>query len=321
MANALVRTEARGIATHGLTRVPLYLERLRSGQAKARPAPSVQISGPVVQVNADGALGQVALAHALAQCTSVLQQQPMAVCAIRRCGHLGALGIHALAAAESGMFCLLMQRTPAFMSLPGHGQPLIGNNPLAFACPLPGAAPLVFDMACSVAARGQILLARRDGRPIPLGWALDADGEPTTDAEQALHGALLPAAGHKGLGIAMLVECFAGALTGALASMEGGDGQAERQAAVLVLIKPTLWVSNQDFLHAMDVWTRAFRTPGNDDIRLPGQRAARLEHSARLEGLELDEGLLRQLLQVAQDSGIPFPAMDFHAVPSTSARK
>ena len=96
----------------------------------------------------------------------------------------------------------------------------LGHNPIAFGCPVPGAAPLVFDIACSVAARGHILLAAREGKPIPAGWAVDEEGAPTTDAKRALKGALLPMGGHKGMGIAMMVECLAVAMAATAASLD-----------------------------------------------------------------------------------------------------
>jgi len=118
---------------------------------------------------------------------------------VRECGHLGALGIDALIAAEAGAFCVLGQRTPPLLALEGFTKVAIGHDPIAVGCPMPGPEPLVFDVACSVAARGHILLAAREGKPIPAGWAVDESRAPTTDAKRALKGAL-PMGGHKGIG-------------------------------------------------------------------------------------------------------------------------
>ncbi|MGT2509166.1 Ldh family oxidoreductase [Cupriavidus basilensis] len=308
-AALLVRTDMRGIPTHGMTRLPQYLSRLRSGENKARPDIRVSAERLRLIVDADRALGQVAGKRALEAALPLLQDNPMVACAIRHCGHLGALGLYALLAAEQGAFAVVVQRTPALISMPGQGRPVIGNNPIAFACPVPDRPPVVFDMACSVAARGQILLAHRDGRSLPEHWALDRDGMPTTDAAAALAGALLPAAGAKGLGMAMLVECLAGAMSGALACGPGAD-EVDEQAAVLLLFSPTLWVESGAFEHGMRRWTSAFcgsGTPGKPGIRLPGSRGAALEAQCLREGLALDDRLLAQLQEVSNDIGIALP--------------
>ncbi|PTN49856.1 hypothetical protein DAI43_20740 [Achromobacter xylosoxidans] len=180
----------------------------------------------------DGALGQVAALIAIQEGLAMLETEVSVICRIRDCGHLGALGHYVLLAAERGHIALVFQRTPPLMALPGYAGRTVGNNPIAFGCPVPGAAPLVFDMACSVAARGHILLAAREGRDIPADWALDGAGQSTTAADAALEGALLPMSGHKGMGLAIMAECLAGALAGARARVapEGSSHPAQRRS-------------------------------------------------------------------------------------------
>ena len=232
--------------------------------------------------------------------------------AVQSCGHLGALGVHALQAAEAGAFCMVGQRTPPLLALPGFRRPAIGHNPIAFACPAPGAPPLVFDVACSVAARGHILMAARDGAPIPEGWALDESGTPTVDPQRALHGALLPMGGHKGIGIAMMVECLAGALAATAASLlperneirEGGA--AGRQGAFFWLVKPDAFVEQGLFALYMAHWINGYLEAGAEAARLPGARGASLERESREHGLRLTPAVERELRLVGERMGVPF---------------
>lgn len=308
-AEVLVKTEMRGGATHGLTRLPLYLERLANQEANATPQIAIKYDGNVVHVDADRALGQVAASRALDATLPLLATHPVVLCAIRRCGHLGALGTYALRAAETGAFAIVLQRTPPLMSMPGHGTTLIGNNPLAFGCPVDDAPPLVFDIACSVAARGHILLAHKEDRDIPTGWALNRLGQTTTDAQEALDGALLPMAGHKGLGLAMLVECLAGAMTGALLQPEPGQPNFNEQSAILMLVSPSIWVSQSDFLQGMRSWTSRFAVENTADIRIPGVRAAESEAQANRHGLALGAQLWSQLEWIAEHFDLPIDVL------------
>jgi LDH2 family malate/lactate/ureidoglycolate dehydrogenase len=134
-----------------------------------------------------------------------------------------ALGIYALKAADAGALCLIGQRTPPALALPGFSGPAIGDNPIAFSCPNPNSHPIVFDVAYSVVAGGNIRIAAQEGEPIPNGWALDRAGKSTTNAKRALEGALLPFGGHKGIGIAMMVECLAGAVAASASSLYAPD--------------------------------------------------------------------------------------------------
>ncbi len=323
-AHYLLRTDARGIATHGITRLASYLDKLESAEVNARPDLRVsadEAGGLLVQ--ADGALGQLALRAALDHGLPLLRKQAMAVIRIQACGHLGALGMYALEAAEQGFFCLLAQRTPPLMGMPGFQGPAIGNNPFAYASPVAGRDPLVFDMACSVAARGHILLKAREGSAIPGDWALDAQGRPTTDPQAALQGSLLPSAMHKGMGLAMLVECLAGGLAASAASVAALEqpafiptaGAMGRQSAWMLLIDPQ-GLSQGMFDAYMGAWADSYRRQGGGQARLPGQRGARLEAQVRASGLlPIHASIYEELVLLAQSRRVPLPA----AVPASAS--
>jgi LDH2 family malate/lactate/ureidoglycolate dehydrogenase len=149
-AACLVRTEARGYKTHGLTRVPSYIERLQTGVFNPRPHMSYQSTVGGTVVDADGAIGQVAATYATDLGLAALTTKASVFVAVQACGHLGALGIYALKAADAGALCLIGQRTPPALALAGFSGPAIGDNPIAFGCPNPNSQPIVFDVACSV---------------------------------------------------------------------------------------------------------------------------------------------------------------------------
>ena len=313
-AALLVRSDLRGWRTHGLTRVASYVQRLETGEFNARPdMRHVQRAGVFV-FEADGAIGHVAAPAVVALGLEQLKHQAAVFVAVRDIGHLGALGVHAIAAAEAGMFCMLGQHTPPLLAMKGFKGPAIGHNPLAFGCPVPGADPLIFDMACSVAARGHILLAAREGRPIPEGWALDADGAPTTDAERALAGPLLPTGGHKGIGMAMMIELLAGAFSASAASLERGPttmasgGAGGREAAFFWFVNPAAFASREVFNAYMSQWTGTYLEAGGDEGRLPGHRGAELEKTALAKGLDVPPAIERELRALGEKLGVPFEA-------------
>lgn len=311
-AGAMVRTELRGVATHGLTRLASYLEKLQSGEVNPAPRIRVQRSPGICTVDADGALGQVAALTAIEEGLAMLETEVSVICRIRDCGHLGALGLYALLAAERGHIALVVQRTPPLMALPGYAGRAVGNNPIAFGCPVPDGPPLVFDMACSVAARGHILLAAREGRGIPPGWALDGAGRPTTDAEAALEGSLLPMADHKGMGLAIMAECLAGALAGGEPESRQKvqhaprSGAAGAQSTLIWLVNPQR-AGSSTFADYMREWAAGFQQRGGAQARLPGARAAACEQAALADGLRIPEAVARELESVARGLDLPLP--------------
>lgn len=321
-AELILRADARGLPTHGITRLPSYVDKLQSGEFNPRPGMRVTEAPGVVTIDADGAMGQVAAQRILEHGLGMLERHASVVCRVRDCGHLGAVGLYALAAAEAGAVCIAAQRTPPLIALPGHAGPVIGNNPLAFAAPVAGDSPLLVDMASSVAARGHILLRARTNDPIPAGWALDAQGDPTTDAHAALGGALIPSGGHKGLALSMLVELLAGALCASADSLQrvaselpvGRLGAVGGQSAFLLLFNPQRIAGCAEPTAQPDlvaeylrVWTAAYLQRGGPSARLPGRRGADLERAAIATGVAISMPLMTELRKLARQFEVPVP--------------
>ncbi|MGY2492870.1 Ldh family oxidoreductase [Cupriavidus sp. CP313] len=312
-AAVLVRSELRGYKTHGLTRVPSYVDRLRAGDFNPDAAMTHRSFPGGIVLDADGAMGQIAGLHAVHLGLQALESSASVLVAVQACGHLGALGVYALMAAEAGAFCIVGQRTPPVLAMEGFVRPAIGHNPIAFGSPLPGHAPIVFDVACSVAARGHILLAAREGKPIPSDWALDAEGKPTTDAQRALGGALLPTGGHKGIGIAMMVECLAGAMTATADALAPGNndiksgGAVGRQGGFVWLVKPQAFAGRSLFADYMAQWSDTYLAAGGKQARLPGHRGEALEREGRERGITLPDPVTSELRELGSRLGIAFP--------------
>lgn len=306
-ATMLVRSELRGYKTHGMTRLASYVDRLNSNAFNPRPHMTSRSFPGGIVLDADGAMGHIAGPCAVRLGLDALKTSASVLVVLRSCGHLGALGIHTLLAAEGGAFSMMGQHTPPALAMEGFSGAAIGHNPIAFGCPVPGEAPLVFDIACSVAARGHILLAARENASIPEGWALDAQGRPTTDANRALDGFLVPMGGHKGIGIAMMVECLAGALTAAAPAPHVSNGDA-MQGAFLWLVKPDSWGGQQAFDDYMRKWTQIYLAAGGEDARLPGNRGDAMERAAREQGITLPPAIMQELQSLGERLSIRFPA-------------
>lgn len=306
-ARLLVRTNLRGIDTHGIARLPMYLTRLASGEMNPRAAPTLAWREPaLLEVDGDGGLGQFVGLAAMRELARAARGQAIACALIRKSGHLGALGLFALELAEQGLVAIVCQDTPPLMALQGSKSAAIGNNPLAFAAPLQDRAPLVFDMAASIVARGNVLQAQRDGAAIPAGWAIGPDGEPTTDAATALKGAMLPMAGHKGIGLAMLVQVLAGSLNGLASSAPSAGGSPADVSGFALVINPARLLGRAAFDAHMDAWLATYLAAGGETARYPGQRAAAEERRRAAEGFALPASVVNELRAAGASVGCPF---------------
>jgi len=309
-ASVLVRTNLRGIDTHGVMRVPQYVEKLRSGEVNPRASAKHEFENGVLTVDGDSGLGQAVATRAVRHAAELAKDMPVVPAFIRRSGHLAAIGQFALAGAELGAVTIICQETPPLMALLGSRGPAIGNNPIAFAIPLRGRAPIVFDMATSVVARGNVLQAARDKAVLPDGWAIGPDGEVTTDPAVALKGAMLPVAGPKGVGLAMLVQVLAGTLTGSIAAQSakahGAMSSAGNVGAFVLLLNPDLLIGREAFDTHVEEWVSAYLDASGPEARYPGQRAAESERERAVSGIPVSESLRDDLTKVGDLVGVPF---------------
>lgn len=305
-AEVLVDADRRGLSTHGLARLAVYAERLAAGDITARPDVTVEDRGGVLVIDGGGGLGQLVAPRAVDEAVARLPERAFQAFLLRNSGHLGALGAYVRRAADQGLVAFISQVSQPIMAPEGATAAAIGNNPLAFAAPLPDGPPLVFDMSCSKVARGNVLLAARSGQAIPGDWAIGRDGAPTTDPAEALLGAMLPLGGYKGLGLAMLVQVLAGSLTGAVPRTLPGQGAAAGVGAFGFVLDPGQLAGREAFNSHLQHWIGHYRAAVGADARLPGERAARQAAESDRDGILLAPVIRDELAALGVRLGIPF---------------
>jgi (2R)-3-sulfolactate dehydrogenase (NADP+) len=244
-ARHLVRAEAQGLPTHGMSRVPFYCGMLRRGRADGAAQPGMVANRAAVCLidNREG-LPYVSLQWAVEEVIQRARRNGIGFAGIRNSAHAGVMGIHLLPVAEAGMVGLAFTNSPAAIPAWGGRKALYGTNPVAAVFPRREGQPLVIDLAMTTVVRGRIMMAMRRGERIPEGWALDRDGRPTTDPKEAIeHGSLFPIGGAKGAMLALIVELICAALTGAaigpeVDSLFSEEGNRPRIGQAFIAIDP-----------------------------------------------------------------------------------
>jgi (2R)-3-sulfolactate dehydrogenase (NADP+) len=302
-ARALAIAELEGLASHGASRVPQYCGHLRNGRAKGSAVPRVsRDSRAACVVDAGGGLAFHALELAAAEAIRRAREFGVAFVAVANSNHFGAAAHHAEPLARAGLVGLAMGNSPAAMPAWGGKRALFGTNPIAAAFPRRGAEPLSIDLSLSAVARGRIMMAAKRGEPIPEGWALDAQGRPTTDAKAALEGSMLPAGGVKGAMLALVVELLACALSGSAFGYESDsffteEGRPTRIGQALLAIDPRALAGEAVYLDRVEALIAAMTE--DPEVRLPGERRRGNAERARREGVDVPAELLARLRALA----------------------
>jgi (2R)-3-sulfolactate dehydrogenase (NADP+) len=302
-ARALVYADARGLASHGVSRVPQYAAHLRNGRADGTAEPAIARSkGGAVLVDARCGLAFPACALAVDEAIGRTREFGVAFAGVTNSHHFGVAAFHLEAVAAAGLVGLAMGNSPAAMAVAGGRRPLLGTNPIAAVFPRRAGATLVIDLSLSEVARGKLMIAAKGGRPIPTGWALDRDGNPTTDPAAGLAGSMLPAGGAKGAMLAFVVELLVTALTGAAIGFEASsffvdEGNRPRLGQAFLVIDPAALAGYDVYLERVEtLLAEMARDPG---VRLPGERRRALAQRAAVEGVEIPQALADQLSALA----------------------
>jgi len=306
-ARALVLAEAQGLAGHGLSRVNQYAAHLKNGRVDGSAVASVERRrGGALLVDAHEGLAFPACELAVAEALAAARTQGVAFAGVTGSHHCGVLVDHLRPVAAAGMVGLGFANSPAAMPAAGGRHPIFGTNPVAAIFPRrtaasepgPAVAPLMIDLSLSEVARGKVMLAAKDGKPIPPGWALDASGAPTTDAKAALEGSMLPigaVSGPKGALLALVVELLVTALIGAQFGFEASsffvdEGNRPRIGQAFVVIDPGALAGSAAFAERVEVLVAEMLR--DDGVRLPGARREALRQRAQAQGLNVPDALL-----------------------------
>ncbi|MFD2642958.1 Ldh family oxidoreductase [Pseudomonas japonica] len=311
-ANGMGEDHARAIAavitqgqrdechSHGLYRVLVCVRSLRSGKVDALARPTLSQPAPsIVKVDAHHGYSLLAFEQGLPLLVEKAREQGVAALAIRNCFHFSALWPEVEAIASHGLVGLAMTPSHAWVAPEGGSRGVFGTNPLAFAWPRAGQEPFVFDFATSAIARGDIELHARQGKAIPLGWGVDAEGTPSTDARAVLDGAMQTFGGHKGSALAAMIELLAGALIGDLTSadslaFDAGAGATPCHGELLLAFDPQRFAGT-DLVAGQQRAERLFAAITDQGARLPSQRRFAARRRAEAEGVWVEQGLLNDI--------------------------
>ena len=310
-AKALVGADAQGLTSHGVARVPQYAGFLRNGRADGKAvATMTRAKGAAILIDAKDGLAFPACELAIAEAILRAREYGIAIAGVTNSHHFGVAAYHLEAVAAQGMAGIAMGNSPAAMPMPGApGQKrraLFGTNPIAAVFPRRHGAAISIDLSLSEVARGKIMVAAQKGENIPLGWALDKDGQPTTDAKAALEGMMLPfgsgAGGTKGAMLALMVELIVVALTGAQFGFEAdsffvADGNRPQLGQAFIIINPAALAGNDTYTERVETLLTAMLA--DEGVRLPGARRNALAEAAANDGVNIPDALLAQLHTLA----------------------
>lgn len=309
VADSLVRANLEGADSHGISRLGIYVRRLKEGRISARPEVRIERSGSVLRVDGDNGLGQVVSHRALNEAVPVARETGIVGIGARNSNHFGTAAYYCQMACREGMALIATTNTPPGIAPWGGKEAYFGTNPIAFGFPTRSGPPVIVDMSSSVVARGKIILADKEGVEIPEGWAIDEEGKETTDPASALKGAMLPLGGAKGYALAFAVEMMSGVLSGAafgphVGSIYADGGSAANVGHNFILLDVSRWMQAEDYYEHVDrllAEVKAVPPAGETEVLYPGERRYRafLENSER--GLALPVAVREELEILARE--------------------
>ena len=298
-ARALVLAEAQGLGSHGLSRVGQYITHLRNGRAVGSAVAQVmQRKGGALLIDAQQGLAFPACELAVREAIAAAQAHGVAMAGVVRSHHCGVVVDHLRAVAAAGMVGIGLANSPSAMPAAGGRHPVFGTNPVAAVFPRRGESPLMIDLSLSEVARGKLMVAAKEGRAIPPGWALDAQGQPTTDAQAGLAGSMLPigaASSTKGAMLALVVELLVTAVIGANFGFEASsffvdEGNRPGIGQAFIIVDPGALARRESFLDRIEVLVAEMLR--DEGVRLPGDRREALLARAMAEGIEVADAQL-----------------------------
>ena len=312
-ADVLIDADLHGLETHGALRIPPYINVAKQNVIEAGNKPHIEWQrGAISLINGNNGWGQPAAKLAVSEVIANAKQHGLGAAGIFNTNHIGTCAYYGRLLAKAGLIGFVTTNSPPNMPPTGAAEPVLGTNPICFSAPASGDRVVVVDMATSVVAKGKVLLAAERGEPIPTGWAVDQNGNPTNDPKVALNGYLLPVGGPKGYGLALFADIFSGVLTGAsvaknLNTMYSKELKKSGVGAFMFGIDIQLFGSQDvsdrlDALISMVVGAKL--AEGVQKIYLPGEIEAQTAKKRQVEGIAISASILANLNKVAVDQGV-----------------
>jgi ureidoglycolate dehydrogenase (NAD+) len=315
-AEVLVWANLRGVESHGVLRIPRYLELIGLGQLHAKPAMKwLTRAGAIALLDADRAPGPVAMVAAMDEAIARAREVHVGWVVVRDITHAGAVGHFALRAAEQGMVGMVMTASIPLMAWPGSKGAVLSTNPIAVAMPAEGRAPLLLDMATSQVSNGKVLAAKDAAATIPTGWGVDQDGADTMDATKVA--TLLPLGGPKGAGLSLMIECLA-----SLAASNGVIGPAlrgelpkgdTRMNGVAIALDIAAFGDGAAIRREVTALAETIKAQpkaaGTEALLMPGERGDAVKAKRLRDGIPIAKGTWARLAEVAAARGVAMPAL------------
>jgi len=314
VANSLVGANLRGVDSHGVTRLSIYVKRLGLGAINAKPSVSIlDESGATLLIDGDNGMGQVVGTRAMGLGIEKAKRDGAASVGVRNSNHFGTGAFFLQQAVREDLIVFAMSNAPSTMAPWGGIEPYLGTNPYAYGIPAGKYEPILLDMATSVVARGKIITAAKEGRDIPAGWAIDQQGRPTTNAQAALDGTVLPFAGPKGYAISLMIDIMSGVLTGAgfgshVNNIYGDFDKTQNVGHFFHLVDISRFMPIDQFKSRVDQMIeeikQAPKAEGAEEIFLPGEMESRIQLQRLQEGIPLSPEVYGDLRQTGLEYGV-----------------
>lgn len=312
-ADVLVWADLRGLASHGVFRVPMYLSWMQAGRRNPKSEPKlIREKGAARLIDADQAPGLFMMTQAMQQAVDLACEHAVGWVVIRRLTHTGPMGYYVRQAAEQGMVGLTAVASSPLMAYHGSAVPALGTSPLAISVPRRGGEPVTLDMSSAAIPWGKLAQARMRGETLPDGVALDGKGRVTTDPNAAA--VVLPLAGAKGSGLGYMIECLTSILGGfplAAPMLNNTQDTGNAQNAVAIAVDPEAFGTADEYAAAVDELSETLaalpRAEGVNEILMPGERGDRESALRRRNGISLPADLWQRLSDIARGLGVSVP--------------
>jgi LDH2 family malate/lactate/ureidoglycolate dehydrogenase len=320
VSDLLVRADLRGVETHGVTRLPIYIQRLQKGYVRTECNMTIlKDKGATAFIEAHGSMGHIVSFNAMEIAIKKAMEFGIGWVSVKDSGHFGVAGLFPMMALEKNFIGYVVTNSAPMMAPYGGRDRILGNNPISYALPADQCLPIVLDMSISMVSSGKLILCRKKGEKIPLGWACDKNGLPTDDPYEGYEGggSLFPMGGYKGYGMVLVHEMLTSVLTGGKWTQHIKSLYEEDKTGIqgtchsFMAIDPDCFAGSDHFKKDMDCYIKSIKESGKaidaQEILMPGEPEYRTEAKHLKEGIPLVPATVKELATLGESLGVSFP--------------
>ncbi|MEM4685534.1 MAG: Ldh family oxidoreductase [Sulfolobales archaeon] len=311
VTDQLILANLRGVDSHGIVRLPLYVKGMLQGEINPNPMIKVvRDRGPYALIDGDNGIGQPVALRATELAIKKAKDFGISVVGIKNLKHIGMLAYYVMKIVENDMMGIVAANASPNIAPLGCKKPITGTNPIAIGFPIRGGPPIILDMAMSVVARGKILVAAHKGEKIPEGWAMNKEGVMTTNPKEALEGILLPFGGYKGFGLALVVDILCGIVLGGGYSLKMKRGFYSQGGVFIEAVDINSFRPYEEYLKEIREYVEVVKsTPTAEgfEVLMPGEPEHRTYLSRVREGIPIDDETLKELKELSVKYGVELP--------------